>query len=417
MCEANFSFVFKALQKEHPFLTLMTIFILTCVCFGFSCRIFELYYWETQIIKLQDWTYEWNALWCIFVSMTTVGYGDFYPKTHVGRFIVIIACTVGIYFVSIMMVFMTQNSILNETEFKAYKLITRLKLRNEIKDIQSEIVFHAIKKKIAKIKKTENTTDVNYELIETNEKRKIFSLIKKMKEKNRSIKSFEFIPTKEQLFDICERINSDIKEIKQEMEALDFLTKEVQNFTDSQIETVKCLKKNVYSTKRMYHFIANNKIFGKLNNVNMNILLEDNTDINPGLLNKKSSSKINKDINKKGSLEKIDENNNDNKNSFINFIEKGYENIENIDKSNENKYQEYNNMNIPEETKNNNKRVSIITNAYENNNANDITYENENNDNLLHDSKNKNLIDYYNVTSDQIKSHFDIIFGNKKKIS
>ena len=36
--------------------------------------------------------------------MTTVGFGDFYPRTHMGRFIMIIACFWGVFLVSMSIV-------------------------------------------------------------------------------------------------------------------------------------------------------------------------------------------------------------------------------------------------------------------------------------------------------------------------
>ena len=77
--------------------------------------------------------------------MTTVGYGDFYPKTHFGRFIVIFSCIIGIYFTSMMMIFLTKKSVLNENELKSYKLITRLKIRYQLKDIHSYMIYHGFK--------------------------------------------------------------------------------------------------------------------------------------------------------------------------------------------------------------------------------------------------------------------------------
>lgn len=198
----------------------------------------------------QNWDYAINAMWCIFLTMTTVGYGDFYPKTQIGRFIVIMAGLVGVYFVSMMMVFMTQKSILTENENKAFKIITRLKLRNEIKNIKANIVYRAIKMAIEKKKLnngeiSEQKFHINYNY----HRRKITNENENCKEKIRMIQNFEFIPLKEQLFDISERIDSDIKEIKQELESLGFLNETLINFSDSQIEVAKYLKKNCFAIK------------------------------------------------------------------------------------------------------------------------------------------------------------------------
>lgn len=263
-CEANSSFAFKALQKEYPFITLTLIFLLTCICFGFSLRIYELLFWESKEFKEQDWTYSWNAVWCIFVSMTTVGYGDFFPNTHLGRFIVILACIIGTYFVSMLMVFMTQKSILDETEFKAFKLITRLRLRKEIKSLQAKLIYESFLMKKNKLKDS-------YLL----HKRNVYILIEEIKSKMRRIKTFEFAPTKEQLFDVCERIDNDMNEIINEVESLKILNEEMITYTDNQVEVVKYLKKNIYSMKLIYKTIDKNKKFGKLNNLDLRLIQED----------------------------------------------------------------------------------------------------------------------------------------------
>lgn len=264
-CEASSSFAFKALQKEYPFITLTLIFLLTCICFGFSLRIYELFYWEGIQNKHQDWTYSWNAVWCIFVSMTTVGYGDFFPKTHFGRFIVIIACIIGTYFVSMLMVFMTQKSILDETEFKAFKLITRLRLRKEIKFLQANLIYESM------LMSKNKMNEESYKL----HKRNVYILIEEIKSKMRRIKTFEFAPTKEQLFDVCERIDNDMNEIINEVESLKILNEDMITYTDNQVEVVKYLKKNIYSMKLIYKTIDKNKKFGKLNNLDLRLIQED----------------------------------------------------------------------------------------------------------------------------------------------
>ena len=217
----NLMFTLKAYQKNNPFISLIFLFFLSCVSFALCIRIFEVHYWESQKVILQNWRYRWNAIWCVFVSMTTVGYGDFFPKTHFGRILIIFACIIGIYFVSMMMIFMTQKSILTESEQKAYKLITRLKIRNQLKDIHSNIIYHSLKM-ICMTKKFKRNSikEKEYEMEYNYEKRYIISIIDENKILSEKIKSFDIIPTKDQLYDIAERIDIVIKEIKSEVNIL-----------------------------------------------------------------------------------------------------------------------------------------------------------------------------------------------------
>jgi hypothetical protein len=214
-------FAFKAFQKENTFLILLFIFILSCYCFGMGVKTFELLYWEHFDTPSQDWSYQWNAMWFVFVTMTTVGYGDLFPRTQFGRSITILSCFVGVYFVSMMMVFMTFKSIPSEKESKAFKLITRLNIRKEIKDIHASMIFHSLNLQNLRIKNKEGEIEekeYNYQTIY--QKRCITALIEKLKEKKRLINSYDFIPTKEQLLDMSEKLDSDIKDIKRELSSL-----------------------------------------------------------------------------------------------------------------------------------------------------------------------------------------------------
>jgi len=50
-----------------------------------------------------------NALWLTIITMTTVGYGDYYPRTTFGRVIDVILVVWGTFIVSLMVVVLTNT--------------------------------------------------------------------------------------------------------------------------------------------------------------------------------------------------------------------------------------------------------------------------------------------------------------------
>lgn len=50
-----------------------------------------------------------NSIWCVIITMTTVGYGDYYPRTFFGRLLDIIVAIWGVFIVSMLMVTLTST--------------------------------------------------------------------------------------------------------------------------------------------------------------------------------------------------------------------------------------------------------------------------------------------------------------------
>ncbi len=50
-----------------------------------------------------------NAVWLTIITMTTVGYGDFFPRTSFGRIIDVILVVWGTFVVSLMVVVLTNT--------------------------------------------------------------------------------------------------------------------------------------------------------------------------------------------------------------------------------------------------------------------------------------------------------------------
>ena len=263
----DFMFNIKAYQKKYPFFSLVVIFILTVYTFGLFVRYFEMYFWEGVIAYRQLWHYRWNAFWCLFISMTTVAFGDFYPKTHVGRILIIFSTIVGIYFVSMTMKYITQKSILTDMEQKAYKLITRLRHRAQLKDVNANIIYHSLKmiqlKKKLKKKQFNNPKDFDIEF--NSEKKEILEQIEEYKIYNEKLKTCDKVQTKDQLIDILEQIEKNIYDIETELDILEKMNISFSGYKNTQQLMIKFLKKSILNTQFIYEILQRNpKIFGVL---------------------------------------------------------------------------------------------------------------------------------------------------------
>ena len=73
-CEANTIFAIKAVLKDRPYGTIFIVMIASIIVFGLAIRNFErpLYFGHDALEKnYQDFTYIWNGMWLIAVTMTT----------------------------------------------------------------------------------------------------------------------------------------------------------------------------------------------------------------------------------------------------------------------------------------------------------------------------------------------------------
>ena len=64
--------------------------------------------------------------------MTTVGYGEYYSRTIPGRIVTIIACIIGLFLISIMVVAITNTLNMSSSECKAHNVISRLAVRKNL---------------------------------------------------------------------------------------------------------------------------------------------------------------------------------------------------------------------------------------------------------------------------------------------
>jgi len=140
------SFAIKAELKERPYPVVGVLMILSILIFGYALRNLELSFMQNKDpARFQDWTYVYNGFWCIIITILTVGYGDFYPQTSVGRVIAVIACLWGTFLISLMVVSITISVEFTPQEQKAYDELKKGEIYRSLKSKALNLIRFSIK--------------------------------------------------------------------------------------------------------------------------------------------------------------------------------------------------------------------------------------------------------------------------------
>lgn len=121
--ELTRSFSIKCLMEKISFIVLLVLVTVFVTIFSFMIKIVEgpVYYVDPAMFDLNiNFNIFQNCIWCVLVTMTTVGYGDYYPRTNLGRLIMITAAIIGNIIISLIIVSMQRIFEFSENEEKVY---------------------------------------------------------------------------------------------------------------------------------------------------------------------------------------------------------------------------------------------------------------------------------------------------------
>lgn len=99
-CRNDAMYIVKSLLRERPFLYIIGFFFGGILLFGMMLMIAESPLDRINTDNFQEHNY-FNACWETLNTMTTVGYGDIYPRTPIGRVIGLFSSIFGICIVSL----------------------------------------------------------------------------------------------------------------------------------------------------------------------------------------------------------------------------------------------------------------------------------------------------------------------------
>ena len=151
-CKADYQFALKSIMIENSWLLLILSLIISLSAISYNIRLFERHVNE----DLQNMT---SAMWLTLITMTTVGYGDFYAKSHMGRFVGIITAFWGVFVVSLFVVSIQNILNYDSPESKSYNLLKRLDTKEQMRLHAANMLRAKYKIKIKRNQEEGSTLD------------------------------------------------------------------------------------------------------------------------------------------------------------------------------------------------------------------------------------------------------------------
>lgn len=170
--ELTIIFALRSLYRMYPWRVVFCYAVtITCIV-AYSLRIIEgpVWYVSSDVrSNLNDYRSYENCVWNTFVTMTTVGYGDYYAITNFGRLILIFNSILGSCLVSLTTVTVQNYMTLNREEEKALQQLERLSDKYTINQASAAQVkatwdYLKNKSKLAKLMKEGFNSDKQAEI-------------------------------------------------------------------------------------------------------------------------------------------------------------------------------------------------------------------------------------------------------------
>ena len=139
--QMDYRFVIKCVMKKNPFTLSFAWLVIGVLYFGHAIRITEKPL--KQATDVMDFTPFFSCIWAAFITMSTVGYGDMYPRTNKGRVVMIFCCLYGVTCISLIIVSVTQVIQMSQAEVRSHVLVKRIVLKNKVKKEACKLIAHA----------------------------------------------------------------------------------------------------------------------------------------------------------------------------------------------------------------------------------------------------------------------------------
>ena len=143
-------FVIKCIIRRSPVRSLGISLLCTQIWGSYNMRLWERRYSHhldddfTIAGSEADWS---NAFWLVFVTMTSVGYGDYYPNTHLGRVTAAVCVLLFTLFISLFIGVVADEMQLGSAQEKVYEYADAHANHQRVRQIAAEVLTQFLRAK------------------------------------------------------------------------------------------------------------------------------------------------------------------------------------------------------------------------------------------------------------------------------
>lgn len=122
-CEPSLLFICKCSMKFIPYTFICVFYLVVVIFFGIGLHISD-----SALNRGGEGSFNsyMNSFWCVIVTMTTVGYGDYYPYSLIGRTLIFVVCIIGTFMTSLMVLSMNNTLETTSLENRAICILDKL---------------------------------------------------------------------------------------------------------------------------------------------------------------------------------------------------------------------------------------------------------------------------------------------------
>jgi hypothetical protein len=152
-------FALKASYKQTPFQVLGIFFSIAMVYFSLFIYSFDM----RVFIGSTDSGYSLyllsfdNSFWLVFETCTTLGYGEFVPKTILSRAMAILCSFFGWFFISLLILIARETLEFDSEEYNSYIQIRKYKIESETKASAEDVILNLLQMRMVLVNKRKLT--------------------------------------------------------------------------------------------------------------------------------------------------------------------------------------------------------------------------------------------------------------------